>query len=136
MANRSFDQHIETLQKGLALLCGQFDVGGTGAVTSGTVKGNGIASVARSGTGKYLITLDDAYYDLRNFSWSCDELAVGAAGVDDCAAVAADDVTNGVPNKKLTVQFRNAGTATDPASGVRIKFNIWLRNSGIRIAGE
>lgn len=137
MANRNFEKNIYNLTKGLTLLCGQFDVGATGAVTAATTKGNGITSIARSAAGKYLITLDDQYKDLRNFGWSADELATAAtSGVDGAAAISADDATLGVPNKLLSIQFRLAGTATDPANGVRIKFQLLLRNSSVKIKGE
>ena len=60
MANRTFQNPIQSLHVNPVFIQGNVVIGATGAV--GTVKGAGISSVVRKGTGVYAITLQDNYY--------------------------------------------------------------------------
>lgn len=58
MANRIFND-CQALEKGVIVLAGSFRPNGSSAPLALT--GKGIASVSRSGTGVFLVTLEDVY---------------------------------------------------------------------------
>jgi hypothetical protein len=132
MASRIFDRNVASLQKAMIILEGSAVIGGTGAV--GTVKGSGIKSVARTGTGAYSITLDDAFNRLL---WAGVNF-VSATG----SGIASVEITNDPQvavkaGTAITIQcYDFAGAAADPASASVLSFIAFLRNSSVPGKGE
>ena len=63
MANRTFQQFTLSLVPALVVLTGKVAIGASGAPTLTTGQLNGVASVTRTGTGAYTLTLQDIYTD-------------------------------------------------------------------------
>jgi Tfp pilus assembly major pilin PilA len=61
MANRMFYEFVQNLIPKMTVLTGTISIGGTGAPTIATGQFAGVASIARTGTGAYTLTLSDAY---------------------------------------------------------------------------
>lgn len=59
MANRMFNQFQGSLEKGLVQLFAEVSIDGSGAPT--LVRGKGVASVVKTATGVYTVTLQDSY---------------------------------------------------------------------------
>lgn len=136
MANRNFDQTLDSLVKKLTLVQGSVVIGATGAV--GTTTGNGVSSIARVSAGKYTITLSDTYYRFVGLEYSFYEGGAGSPLVYTLSVFSdPQSATVGVPAGLLTIQCRDAaGAAVDPASGAVLYFSILLRNSSVKGKGE
>lgn len=135
MANRMFQEKLLSLIPNLTAVQVEVSIGATGAPTVASKAG--VASVARTGTGAYTITLDDAYSKFKGLDWAFDEQAAGSSGIFMLAVVDADGASNGVKNKTLKIICRNAsGTATDPTNGVKLFLTAYVRNSSLKQAGE
>lgn len=107
MANRSFNQELNSLVKGLALLEGHVDIGASGATSN--LKGTGIRSVARVAAGVYKVILSDPYHRFLGFNANTSSV-VGSATTD------LNDVTNG--NMYVITVVGDATVAQWVASGV------------------
>lgn len=125
MANRSFYPDRGSLSREIVKLYGTMTIGATGAVSSSSAKGFSIAKTAAE-TGRYTITLEDAYNAFRGCN-------VSVVGADDAALTV---LYGGVRNvdvssagKTLDIQFVGAvGTDTNPASGDVVYIEIILQN--------
>jgi hypothetical protein len=132
MANRNYNKSVYTLQQDLVMLNVECDIGTTGAVTN--VKGSGVSTIARTGVGAYTITLQDNYDRLLG-------CVVGFTGTT-ASGVGEVQVNSTAPDTDIkagTVKiqcFDFAGVAVDPASGVKVKGLITLRNSNVAGKGE
>lgn len=134
MANRYFKQHTYSFEQDLVTIYGRFVVGSTGAVTSGTVKGGGIASVVRNGTGDYTITLQDQFNKLM-------EAKVWFASASGNSGIATTEAYNATPanfqsdfqtNKAVAVKTLDfAGSAANPASGAYCYFKLVVKNTSV-----
>jgi hypothetical protein len=133
MANRFFKQFQYTYEQDTVTLYGEFSVGASGAVTSGTVKGGGILSVTKEATaGQYSIALTDYFQRL---------LFVEVLNVDDAvSAWASANVledpsalqTDFKADKTFKIQLQDyAGSAVNATSGAQIKLKITCRNSSV-----
>lgn len=125
MANRSFKRTIYTYEQDIVEIFVSMTVGATGAV--GTVKGP--ATIARTGTGAYTITLADAFHRL---------LGVQAVNMDATSSaivywqVPSDTADADIRSKQVKVAAYSAtATAADPANGSKIVFRITARNSSV-----
>ena len=67
MADRSYPGHLQTLEQIPRKLYVEFSIGSSGAAT--LVRGKGVKSVAKTGTGIYLITLQDLYSRVLGMTW-------------------------------------------------------------------
>jgi hypothetical protein len=106
----------------------EFELKGAGAsaLTLSTDAGPYVASVSRSGTGIFVVTLKDAYQGVVFKSADVDDTA------NDGAYATVSDVTNEGTTTALqfTIRVRAAaGTLADPASGRRIGVSLALRNT-------
>jgi len=129
MANRTFQQFTQSLVPGFVILTGKVAIGAAGAPTLTTGQFNGIASVVRTGTGLYTITLQDKYVDFCSVTASV--VSNAALPVVDVVVSAVDVVTAGTVNIK-TVDWTTA-TLTDPSSGDILVFTLTLANSTARL---
>jgi hypothetical protein len=133
MANKYLNQFQYTYEKDTVTLYGEFTVGASGAVTSGTVKGGGLSGVVKESTaGQYSITLSDYFQRL---------LYVEALNVDDAVsawatvAVLEDPSalqTDFKADKTFKIQLQDfAGAAVNATSGAQIKLKITCRNTTV-----
>jgi hypothetical protein len=127
MANRYFSQFQLSLEKQVAHLFGRMTIGASGAPTLDVSNSKGIASITRSASGKYVITLSDTYN--RFLGINATRITASASSAPSMYVVSEQVGTAGAP--QITVQFNSAGTAADPASGEDIRFHIILKNSAV-----
>jgi hypothetical protein len=117
MASRNYNR-VQALNKELKIIAGRVD--------DADAKKAGLGwSAAKSGTGVYTITLEDAYSAL---------IAVNAniqstAGTDDyVVSILSHDVSSA---KTIVLHVAVAGTLTDLGSGDEIHFSAFLQNSSV-----
>jgi hypothetical protein len=130
MANRRFNQFQYSLEFNVVHLFMKVAIGSTGAPTLSAANSKGIASISRSGVGKYLITLSDAY----NKFLSIDSVVNNAAGISVSADLGILTTGTNVSTSTggtLVVQFSAAGVAAEMASGDTLYMHICLGNSSI-----
>lgn len=123
MANRWFQQFRYSLEKYVVDIYANVTFGASGEPTLVTANSKGVASIARSAEGVFLITLQDNYYKLLNVQGVFDAGTAGPAA--PTLSVYDDGVTAGT----LTILTQNGGTDTDPASGEELFLQISLSNS-------
>lgn len=129
MANRYLKRTHYAFEQDTVRIWGNVAIGATGAV--GTVKGAGVASVTRTGTGAYTITLSDAYHQLLGFDVIFGGgTASGIGGVELVSTLAAQKTD--IQAKNIKIQCYSSGsTAADPANGTIMQFEICVRNSSV-----
>ena len=134
MANRNFEKTLNSLNKGLTFIEGNAVIGSAGAV--GTVKGSGVTSVTRTGTGAYTIKLQDKYsrYLGGHTGFINASTGSGIASVEVASLTVNDEVADGTGIKIQCYDY--TGVAADPASASVMGFYCWLRNSTIVGKGE
>jgi hypothetical protein len=125
MANRNFYPSASSGAPNRVYL--EFELLGAGAsaMTLGTDAAPWVASVSRSGTGVFVVTMKDA--------WS--KVVFKAADIDDTANDGAyatiGNVTNEGTTSALVFTLRvraAAGTAADPAAARKVGISLTLRN--------
>ncbi len=119
MANRNF-QRKQALEKEIKELYLKCTFGASGAVTANSKVG--IASIAKSATGDYLITLQDKYVSLKNVSG----VFLNSSAQDIRIQLKAEDVDVA---KTLSIYTLTGVTPTDPASGSSLLLKIELKNT-------
>jgi hypothetical protein len=130
--NRYFSQSSHyTIEKDTVTLFGNVAIGGTGAV--GTVGGAGIASVARTGTGAYTITLTDLFNKLLAFRWCFGGGTASGIGSVELAGSLATQTSDIKAKTVKVVCYSSAATAADPASGCVLQFEIVGRNTSVDV---
>jgi hypothetical protein len=128
MANRWFEQFAYSLVKGKVFLYGKVTIGAAGAPTLVSANSKGISSIVRNSAGKYTITLQDKYNRLLHIK------PVIVLGAGTPAAPFNFVVSESVASAKtIVIQFLavDGTTATDPASGEEVRFEIQLKNSSV-----
>lgn len=131
MANRLMQQFSSSLDHGVVTLHGYVAVGAAGAVSA--YKGLGVASVVKTATGVYTVTLSDAFPAMLGASAMVvydGTSAIGAVHMKQDPAVDPGPAKSVVLN---TLDF--AGADVDPDDGARIYFQIVMRNSSYVAAG-
>lgn len=129
MANRYFNQFRLSLEKSVVDLFANVTFGAVGAPTLVAANSKGIASISRSDTGKYVITLSDSYVTPL--------LMVNHVFIKNSATIPAapqmfivSQAVGTVATPTVTVQFAaSGGAATDPDSGDEVILQFTLRNS-------
>jgi hypothetical protein len=118
-----FNQFQGTLEKGVVTLFAEVSFGASGAPT--LVRGKGIASVSRTSTGLFVVTLQDSYILTLGLgsAWKGTAAPAGNEVVLDT-----DGVANGTPAVTLKV-YTAAGALVDPASGESVLLSFTLSNS-------
>jgi hypothetical protein len=121
MANRHFNAPVQSLWHKPILVAGKITLSAAAAVTGSTIKG---ASVAKTGTGAYTITLDDKFSELISISVQAAESSAAIWG--DVGAV---DVSGA---KTIVIITSNAsGAATDVGATVTLYVTAMLSNSSV-----
>jgi hypothetical protein len=121
MANRNFNRK-QALEKEVKDLYAEVAIGSSGAPT--LTKGLGVASVERTGTGEYTVTLEDAYNRLMHVNVSHE----AASAEDITAQVSASDVQSA---KTISFITKAADTETDPSDGSVLRIKIEVKNSSV-----
>jgi hypothetical protein len=126
MPKRLLNQFFGSKCNAPVKLFAKVTIGGTGAPTLVTTSGHskGIASIARTGTGAYTLTLSDAYSKLLNMSMS---MLYSSATTIGGFEMKTDTVST---TKIITFLTKDVGTgggsAADPASGTVMYLEITL----------
>ena len=123
MANRSFNRK-QALEREVKELYADIAIGSSGAPTLS--RGTGVASISRTSTGLYVLTLSDAYQRLM----ACQVSILSASAEDIHPQLVSESVASA-----KTISFRTIkgsdGTVVDPASGDRLLIKIDLKNSSV-----
>lgn len=121
MANRYFTKHLGSLEKGIVEIMGVISIASDASVTSESIKG---ASVAKTGTGEYTITLEDSYVSLL----ACNLTFVAATAADLVPQVKSYDV---VTAKTIVFRLCAAAVATNPSGACEVHVSLKLKNSTV-----
>jgi hypothetical protein len=125
MANRWLNQFTKTLEKEVCHLYLRVTFGASGAPTISAANSKGIASIARSAQGVFLVTFQDSWYKLLGVNGV---FVAGSAGpAAPTISVSATGVTT-IPGT-ITLLTQNGGVDTDPASGEVLYAEFVLGNS-------
>ena len=121
MANLTFNRK-QSREKEVKELFLDVAIGASGAPTLS--RGQGVASISRSGAGVYLITLGDTYQRLMHM----DVKQLVASAEDLKFQLVSEDVDGA-----KTISFRciAVATETDPSSGSRLLIKIDVKNSSV-----
>ena len=123
MANRDF-KDVQALERGLVLLAGIVDIGGSGVAATP----NGIGfTVARAATGTYTVTLADKYQKFLYLGVSFEEATEDATD-QYFAVVDSTDASTATARIKID---NGAGTIVEPTSGAKLHFFMVLKNSSV-----
>ena len=120
MANRYFTQFMYSFFKKPVILAGKIPLSAAAAVDSYSIKG--VASVTKTGTGLYLITLDDKYF------------AVGSASAsvsDSTQDIAVSIDAINLSSKTMNLTTKVAGSAANVTDACDVYINLLLSNSSI-----
>lgn len=123
MANRNFNRK-QALDKEVKELYLDVAIGASGAPTLS--RGLGAASISRSSTGLYVITLQDAY----NRLMFADVQTLTASAEDIQAQLVSESVASAKTISFRTVKSSDA-TVVDPSNGARLLIKLELKNSSI-----
>lgn len=118
MANRYFTQFFYSFFKKPVLLAGKFSLNASAAVTATAIKG--VASVAKTGTGTYLVTLEDQYFAL---------FSVSTSVVDSAQDIVADCSAFDLAAKTFTVTTKVAGSAANVSDACDVYLSLVLSNT-------
>lgn len=125
MANRTFNQYALTMEKNVVSLFAKLTF--TGASNPTVTRIKGIASITRTAVGTFVITLQDTYPTLLNFSVAF--IKTGALAAAPTVILDSETVAT---TKLLTFKTSSIGTTpalADPASGEVGLVEIQLSNS-------
>jgi Asp-tRNA(Asn)/Glu-tRNA(Gln) amidotransferase B subunit len=122
MASRYFNQFVLTPTKRQVLLSGKIVLNASAAVVSHDIPF--VASVAKSDTGEYTITLQDQYVELR----SC-QLTMQTTE-DLVARIKSHDVSSA---KTVVVETATGATATDASAAAEIHVTLIFRDSSVGV---
>ena len=129
MANLGFND-VQSRTKAVKKICGRISILGNTTPANGTYtvdRGDGVASVARTGAGEYTLTLTDTYRQLVGFALGIQ----AAAAIDLVPQMKSHDV---VVAKTIVLNLLAGATPTDTANGVQqyLYFEFSLKNTDAR----
>jgi hypothetical protein len=121
MASRYFKQFCLTPTNRQIKLAGVISLSAAAAVTASTIP---FATVAKTSTGEYTITLDDTYVELR----SCQMTMLTSE--DLVARMASHDVSSA---KTIVIETATAATATDASAVAEIHVELTFKDSSVGV---
>jgi hypothetical protein len=130
MSNRRFKQFQLSLESQIVSLFGEVTIGASGAIDSQSCKGFSVAKTD-SETGRYTVTLQDKYKELK----MCNVVSVGPAdaALTDASGILAS-LRNVAVDSAATFDVQMSSNVdladANPSSGIVLKFQIVLKNSG------
>lgn len=120
MANRYFTQFFYTFFKKPVMIAGKIPLSSAAAVGSVSIKG--VASVVKTGTGVYEVTLEDQYYAVESI----------LAGISDSTQNLHVEFQNiDLPSKTFEIVTKVAGTVANVSDACDIYIQAVLSNSSI-----
>lgn len=135
MSSHSFHRMLGALEIDVVHLYARFTVGAAGVATIVSAPGSkGITSIVRSAAGKYVVTLDDAYYQfLMGHAVVQDATNSDPTTVGVLARVFSETVSTPANPGVVTIQFYNVanGSAADPRNGAVVLVKLEMRNSTV-----
>jgi hypothetical protein len=123
MANRYMDQFLYSFIKKPTVISGVISLSSAGAVVAASTSIPGAASIAKTATGVYTITLRDKWCSLKAVH---SNIAETAQDLD--AKPGACDVTSA---KTIVINTKTAGVNTDASATCKIYVSIFLSNSSV-----
>ena len=121
MANRTFNRK-QSLEREIKELYAKITFGASGAPTLTT--GHGIASITKTDTGDYRLTLSDKYNSLK----MAEGVLIKSTAEDITFAVKAEAVST---NKTIDFWTLAGATPTSPSSGAVLLIKIEVKNSSV-----
>lgn len=121
MANRGFNRK-QALEKEVKELFVLLTFGSSGAVTM--TKGVGIASVSKTSTGLYKITLQDKYVSLKSVSGTFE-----STSAEDIRVQVKDETVS--TTKIINIFTLTGASETSPASGTKLYVKIEVKNTSV-----
>lgn len=122
MANRNLAPLKGLLERGVVVLAGKVNIDDDASVLSCTIKG---ASVAKTATGTYTITLEDKFTDLL----SCNVTLESSVAVDMVPQLVSSDVSSA---KTIVVKLLTDAAAADPGDVCALNVCVVLKDSSVR----
>jgi len=123
MANRYLQQFGYWFVKAPVHLVGTINIAADASVSGYSIKG--VASVTKTGTGEYTITLQDAYYSF--LTAQCTLMA--ATAVDLVPQIKSVNVA--AASKTVVVRLNTGATPTDPAAVCTLCVSIVCKNTSV-----
>jgi len=105
----------------LTLIQGTISIAADASVSSESIVG---ASVTKTGTGEYTITLDETY----NALMACNVTLEAATAVDLVPQIKSTDVSGA---KTVVINLNAGATPTNPSAVCKIHVSIFMRNSSV-----
>lgn len=131
-ANRNFGGRLQSLERGVTVLYGQFVGAGAAAITSVDCLG---FTIARTGVGLFTITLEDSYPTADATTATApllmiksSRLSAAARATGDLQAIVDSSASS---TKTITCRWAEAGLAADVASGDIIRLELTFRNTSL-----
>jgi hypothetical protein len=128
MANQYGRQFIFTKEPAVWKLFGYVTFGSTGAPILVAGRNKGIQSITRNSAGNYTVKLTDSYVGFLHFSANM-IVATGDPAAPFLHMVSESVATSGTQSIIFQYLAVDGTTATDPASGEALSFEITLKNS-------
>lgn len=119
MANRRFEQFSYSLIKKKVDIAGVASLSAAGAVSSQDIPGG---TLTKTGTGAYLLTLQDKYSRVLSV-----QVQLGETAQDLQAVPGACDPSA----KTYVINTKTAGTNTDPSATAKLYVHLVLSNSSV-----
>ena len=120
MASRYFTQFFYSFFKKPVLLAGSISLDASAAVSASDIKG--VASVSKTGTGEYTVTLSDDYYAL---------FFASAAVSDSTEDIAVSVDTVNLSSKTFKVTTKVAGVVDDVSDACAVYVQLVLSNTSV-----
>lgn len=137
MSNRYTIKGLDSFNKGLTYLEGEFTIGTAGAVSY--VEGSGISSITKTASaGSYQLTLEDGYKKLVGADFLVMAATAAAMpGIDQVVIVGDPDLTcNATTSPHIHFLTLLNDALANGVSGVKVRFNLFFRNSSLKGKGE
>jgi hypothetical protein len=126
MANRQFNPMFASLEKGAVVLSGTISLNASAAVTGFNILG--AASVTKTGTGTYRITLRDRYVRLLGLHV---DMSLGTLADRIVVPAPTTDVTAATPIVDLITKSGTGVAGADVGSASTIFVTLVLKNSSV-----
>jgi hypothetical protein len=135
MANRRYRSQFRfSMHKDPVDIFARVTFGAVGAPTLDTANSPGIVSVTRNSAGNYTFvfgTNTQLALDTYNYLLNVEARFVNATAPASPAMFVSNNSISTVGTASITLQFNNAGAATDPGNGEQVLLDFVLRNSSI-----
>lgn len=115
---------MQSLTREVKHLHAKVSIGASGAPTLDSEISVGVESIVRDSAGVYIVTLDDKYNDLVDFS----VMQLATAAEDLSFQVEAEAVAT---DKTVQFQCKAAAVETDPSDGSTLFIKLALKNSSV-----